>query len=139
MIKYAKKISDKDNVVTAVADCVAGDEVTVKFQGKETSYTCNQDVPFGHKIAIVEIPKDGRLVKYGEEIGSASSDIRVGDWVHTHNVVDDYKCLDAEGKPLPGQEGLIGSPGPKAPPSVRAMRSGHAPHAHWVKRKLLCC
>ena len=104
MTKYAKKINDKDNVVTAVSDCVAGDEVTVKFQGDETSYICNQDVPFGHKIAIVEVPKGGRLVKYGEEIGSASSDIKVGDWVHTHNVVDDYKCLDAQGNPLPGQQ-----------------------------------
>ncbi|WP_461211420.1 UxaA family hydrolase [Desulfocurvus sp. DL9XJH121] len=105
MIKYAKQINEKDNVVTAVSDCVAGDEVTVKFQGREARYTCNQDVPFGHKIAIAEIPTGGRLVKYGEEIGSASSAIKVGDWVHTHNVVDDYMCLDADGNPLPGQEG----------------------------------
>lgn len=104
MTKYAKKIDASDNVVTAVADCVAGDEVTVKFQGGEERYTCNQDVPFGHKIAVVAIPKGGRLVKYGEEIGSASCDIAKGDWVHTHNVVDDYKCLDKDGSPLPGQE-----------------------------------
>lgn len=100
----AKKINAKDNVVTAVSDCVAGDEVTVKFEGAETVYVCNQDVPFGHKIATVDIPKGSRLVKYGEEIGTASSDIKVGDWVHIHNVLDDYKCLDAEGNPLPGQE-----------------------------------
>ena len=104
MVKYAKKINESDNVVTAVVDCAAGDEVTVLFQGDEQTYACNQDVPFGHKIATVDIPKGGRLVKYGEEIGSASCDIQKGDWVHTHNVVDDYKCLDKDGNPLPGQE-----------------------------------
>ncbi|WP_461211403.1 UxaA family hydrolase [Desulfocurvus sp. DL9XJH121] len=103
MTKYAKQIDEKDNVVTALSECAAGDEVVVKFKGGETSYTCNQDVPFGHKIAIADVPKDGRVVKYGEEIGSASSDIKVGDWVHTHNVVDGYLCLDADGNPLPGQ------------------------------------
>ena len=103
MTKYAKQISEKDNVVTAVSDCVAGETLTVKFGGEEKGYACNQDVPFGHKIAIVEVAKGARLVKYGEEIGTASEDIKVGDWVHTHNVIDDYLCLDKDGKPLPGQ------------------------------------
>ena len=104
MTKYAKQINAKDNVVTAVSDCRAGDEVVVQFEGVSTSYICNQDVPFGHKIAIDDIPRGGRLVKYGEEIGSATTSIGKGDWVHTHNVIDDYKCLDKDGNPLPGQE-----------------------------------
>ena len=104
MTKYAKLIDEKDNVVTVVADCVAGDELTVKFKGKETNYTCNHDIPFGHKIAIVDIRKGDKIMKYGEAIGSASQDVRKGDWVHTHNVKDDYKVLDKEGNPLPGQE-----------------------------------
>ena len=104
MTKYAKQIDAKDNVVTAVGDLAKGEEVTVKFQGKETRYTCNQEVPFGHKIAIQDIPKDGHVFKYGEAIGSATQDIAVGDWVHVHNVRDDYMCLDKDGKPLPGQE-----------------------------------
>jgi len=104
MTKYAKMITEKDNVVTVLTDCVAGDEVTVKFQGKETSYTCNQDVPFGHKIAITDIAKGDKIIKYGEAIGSASQDIKKGYWVHIHNVRDDYKCLDKDGNPLPGQD-----------------------------------
>jgi len=104
MTKYAKRISDTDNVVTAVADCTAGDEVTVKYKGSETKYKCNQDVPFGHKIATGDISKGAVVIKYGETIGSASQDIKKGDWVHTHNVKDDYKCLDKDGNPLPGQE-----------------------------------
>jgi len=104
MTKYAKKIAQTDNVVTAVSDCKAGDPVTIKFKGEETRCTCNQDVPFGHKIAIVNIDKDSKIIKYGEPIGRASKDILKGDWVHTHNVEDDYKCLDKDGHPLPGQE-----------------------------------
>ena len=103
MPKYAKKIKGSDNVVTAVSDLAAGEEVVVVFEGAEASYRCNQDVPFGHKIAIVEIPAGNKVVKYGETIGSAIEDIKVGDWVHVHNVKDDYLCLDKDGKPLPGQ------------------------------------
>ena len=104
MTKYAKKIAETDNVITAVVDCKAGDEVTSKFDGQESKYTCNQDVPFGHKIAITDLNKGDKIIKYGEEIGSASKEIKMGDWVHTHNLKDDYKCLDKDGKPLPGQE-----------------------------------
>jgi altronate dehydratase small subunit len=104
MPKYAKLIDEKDNVATAVADCSAGDTLTVKFKGKESHYSCNQDMPFGHKIAIVDIKKGQKIMKYGEAIGSASQDIKKGDWVHTHNVKDDYKVLDKQGNPLPGQE-----------------------------------
>ena len=55
MTKYGKLIDQSDNVITVVADCNAGDPVTVKFQGQEFTYTCNQEVPYGHKVARVEI------------------------------------------------------------------------------------
>jgi altronate dehydratase len=103
MTKYAKLIADNDNVITAVVDCKAGDEVHVRRGGKETTYTCNQDIPFGHKIAIAEIKKGYNVIKYGEKIGVAEKHIKLGDWVHTHNVRDDYLCIDKQGKPLPGQ------------------------------------
>ena len=104
MAKYAKLIDEKDNVATAVADCVAGDDLTIKLGGKETHYTCNQDIPFGHKIVLSDIQRGNEIIKYGEAIGSASQDIQKGDWVHTHNTKDDYKVLDKQGNPLPGQE-----------------------------------
>lgn len=100
---YAKLISDSDNVVTVLADCKAGDNVTVRCGGKETIYTCNQDIPFGHKIAIAKMKKGDSVIKYGEKIGVAMKDIKIGDWVHTHNLLDDYVCRDKNGKPLPGQ------------------------------------
>ena len=104
MKKYAKKISVKDNVVTAVNDFKAGEEVTVLFKNSKNVYKCNQDIPFGHKVAIMQIAKGDKIIKYGEAIGKASVDIMTGDWVHIHNVKDDYMCLDKEGNPLPGQD-----------------------------------
>ena len=104
MTRYAKLIHQDDNVVTVVADCKAGDQVVVKFPEKEFMYTCNQDVPYGHKVARTDILKGSPIIKYGEAIGSAMQDIHQGDWVHIHNVRDDYKCLDRDGIPLPGQE-----------------------------------
>ena len=104
MAKSAKLINGNDNVVTVVADCTAGDEVTVCFEKREATYKCNQDVPFGHKVAICDIGRGESVIKYGAAIGSATQDIRRGDWVHIHNLKDDYKVLDKEGNPLPGQE-----------------------------------
>ena len=104
MTKYAKLIDQKDNVATAVADCVAGETLTIRFKGTESQYECNHAIAFGHKIAVVDIKNGERVVKYGEAIGAASQDIKKGDWVHTHNVKDDYKVLDKEGTPLPGQD-----------------------------------
>ena len=114
MTRYAKLIDQNDNVITVVTDCDAGDRITVKFQGQEFTYTCNQKVPYGHKVARVEIKEGGPVVKYGEAIGRASRDIAQGDWVHTHNVRDDYKCLDRHGNPLPGQEDEPACPRPSA-------------------------
>ncbi len=104
MTKYAKRIEAADNVVTVLAPCVKGDEVVVNENGGRQVYVCNQDVPFGHKIAAAGIGRGKRVVKYGETIGRASRDIKKGDWVHTHNIVDDYLCLDKSGRPLPGQK-----------------------------------
>jgi altronate dehydratase small subunit len=100
MAKLAKQISDKDNVVTALADIVAGEEVEWKSMGRDMKCRCNQDIPFGHKVAIQDIDKGDKIVKYGESLGSATQDIKKGDWVHIHNVKDDYVVLDKDGRPL---------------------------------------
>jgi len=63
MPKLAKLINDKDNVVTALADIAAGEEVILRSKGKEIKYKCNQDIPFGHKIAIEYIKNGDKIVK----------------------------------------------------------------------------
>ena len=75
-------ITKKDNVAVALKDLKKGSVVKVD------SDTLNvlDDIPTGHKIALVDIPKDGEVIKYGEVIGKATQDIKKGMWVHVHNV-----------------------------------------------------
>jgi len=93
MKKYAKQIDPMDNVATCVADVSAGDEVFVKNTNREVSYKANTDIQFGHKIAVKEIKTGEFILKYGTAIGKATKDIKVGDWVHTHNVLDHYEVV----------------------------------------------
>ena len=46
----------------------------------------NDSIPAGHKYALCDIKKGEYVIKYGEIIGRATADIKVGEWVHTHNV-----------------------------------------------------
>lgn len=45
-----------------------------------------RDIPAGHKVALTDIPEGGAVIKYGHPIGRATRNIRMGEWVHTHNL-----------------------------------------------------
>ena len=40
------------------------------------------EIPAGHKFAIKDVKKGEYVIKYGEIIGRAKTDIKKGDWVH---------------------------------------------------------
>lgn len=44
------------------------------------------NIDLGHKIAIKQIVKGQPIIKYGEVIGIAITDINVGSHVHIHNI-----------------------------------------------------
>lgn len=46
----------------------------------------NSVVPFGHKIALCDIKQGEKIIKYGHPIGYATTDIKSGSHVHTHNI-----------------------------------------------------
>lgn len=80
-------INEMDNVATAVVDALSkGDEVVTNGQLQDLRLKANQDIAYGHKIAIKAIAKGDTVYKYGLSIGSATQDIKVGDHVHVHNV-----------------------------------------------------
>ncbi|MEJ2037181.1 MAG: altronate dehydratase family protein, partial [Maritimibacter sp.] len=45
-----------------------------------------QDIPRGHKIATAQIAKGEFVLRYGQIIGQAKTDIAPGDHVHVHNL-----------------------------------------------------
>ncbi len=44
------------------------------------------DVSNGHKYAVRDIAKGENIIKYGQPIGHATTDIKAGDHVHSHNL-----------------------------------------------------
>lgn len=82
----AIRTSLQDNVAIAATVIPKGVTVTILGNGKVVT---NQEVPPGHKIALVPIPRGADIIRYGEVICSAKEDIRAGDWVHVHNTISD--------------------------------------------------
>ena len=58
------------------------------IETKEGKVVVGDQIPTGHKLAIITIPSGGMVIKYGEEIGEATTRIEPGDHVHIHNVRD---------------------------------------------------
>ncbi len=79
-------LSDKDNVATTMEDIEAGAEVAVRLGGEVTSIEALEKIPFGFKVAVADIAKGTHVLKYGQSIGIASSDIKSGELVHIHNL-----------------------------------------------------
>lgn len=84
----ALKVDDLDNVATIFASgIVDGSQVEVRDKrGHTRAVRVHGDVPYGHKIALKDIAKGQAIIKYGQSIGTASRDIREGDYVHIHNL-----------------------------------------------------
>lgn len=76
------KIHSKDNVAVALCPLPAGRKLTVDSQ----ELVLAEDIPQGHKFALSDIAEGGRVIKYGSPIGFAKEPIKVGSWIHTHNL-----------------------------------------------------
>jgi altronate hydrolase len=95
-----------DSVCVAARDLSAG--ATVEFPAGRLQLL--EDVRQGHKIARTRIQSGAPLLKWGQTIGSATSQIEPGQWVHTHNVAigalaQDYEkstAVPADPPPLTG-------------------------------------
>jgi len=76
------RIHPADNVAVAVSALKQGETVTAA--GK--NIMVRQDIPAGHKMAIVPIAAGEDVIKYGFPIGQATVAVQPGEWMHTHNV-----------------------------------------------------
>jgi altronate dehydratase small subunit len=80
-------VDQKDNVATALRALEEGDLVQAGASDSAVSLTVQQPIPFGHKVALTDIERGQPVIKYGDEIGLATSKILAGEHVHVHNVV----------------------------------------------------
>lgn len=76
------KVSDNDNVITCLRALAKGEEIIL--EGK--TYVVKEEIPQFHKMAIENIKKGAQVYKYGQVIGTATNDIREGDYAHAHNI-----------------------------------------------------
>ncbi len=88
-----------DNVEIALADLKTGAELS------QSSVTLTVPVARGHKVAIRPIAAGQSVLRYGQIIGVATTDIKPGDHVHTHNLgMSDHRQnhdFSKDAKPLP--------------------------------------
>ena len=80
---------EKDNVGVVVIettkkgqDCnawIMENDKSVKIQSKN-------EIPLGHKIAMIDFKEGDTILKYGHDIGKVVKDIKKGEHVHVHNV-----------------------------------------------------
>ncbi|WP_420415548.1 UxaA family hydrolase [Roseibium sp.] len=69
-----------DNVVIALRDLQKGERAS------STEVTVREPIAPGHKIARFTIPKGAFVIRYGQIIGQAKTDIEIGEHVHTQNL-----------------------------------------------------
>ena len=76
------KINENDNV--AVALDVIPENTTVDVG--DTKITTVMEIPAGHKFALVDMPEQTPVIKYGFRIGNTIAAVKAGEWIHTHNL-----------------------------------------------------
>jgi galactarate dehydratase len=69
-------------------------------------------VPQGHKVALIDLPADGAVLRYGIPIGYALKDIPAGSWVHERLLkmpsareLDNLPIATVQPQPMPPLEG----------------------------------
>lgn len=83
----AFQIHAADNVATLLGDA----EHSVSLRGEATGdVTLLRPIALGHKVAVADIAAGAAVVKFGIPIGTASTAIVRGDWVHLHNCTSGF-------------------------------------------------
>lgn len=76
------KVHSRDSVAVALAPLDAGRTIDVGG----LSVTLRQDIPSGHKFALMDIAEGDEVLRYGFPFGRATAPIAPGEHVHSHNV-----------------------------------------------------
>lgn len=79
-------MDEGDNVGIMKKPANAGQKVGPVSQDDDELITLKDDIPFGFKVAIRDIQKGDKIIKFGEAIGIASVAITKGEMVHVHNI-----------------------------------------------------
>ncbi|MFX1586729.1 MAG: UxaA family hydrolase [Promethearchaeota archaeon] len=79
-------MNPEDNCATALENVSKARVIEIN----QNLIKLSQEIPMGHKFALIDINKGELIKKYGEIIGIATQNIKAGDWIHTHNIKSHY-------------------------------------------------
>ncbi|MCU0787354.1 MAG: UxaA family hydrolase [Verrucomicrobia bacterium] len=85
MVPRCFQIHPDDNVATALDPLPAG-PVQLLGESAPGPILATGPTQTGHKIAVLAMEPGDPVRKFGSVIGEATKSIRVGDWVHLHNM-----------------------------------------------------
>jgi altronate dehydratase small subunit len=91
-------IKEQDNVATALRDIRIGEEAVVSVGSQRLVFRIHELIPYGHKFAIAPIERGEEVIKYGEVIGRATSNIGPGFHAHVQNIESLRGRGDLEGR-----------------------------------------
>jgi (2R)-sulfolactate sulfo-lyase subunit alpha len=80
--------SPKDNVAVAVIEGLrGGTQAFGVVTENDTTFevAVKQDIPIGHKVALIDLKAGDTAIKYGQDIGKIVKDVAKGEHVHVHN------------------------------------------------------
>jgi (2R)-sulfolactate sulfo-lyase subunit alpha len=81
--------SPKDNVaVVVVEDLKAGTKAfgVVTEDNSTFSVDVKDDIPIGHKVALIDLADKDTVIKYGQDVGRMVASAGKGHHVHTQNM-----------------------------------------------------
>jgi altronate dehydratase small subunit len=93
-MQKALVIDEKDTVAVMIESVKKGETVVFVLNNESREITAISDIKIYHKIAVQAMKKSEPVVKYGEHIGVAGTDIAVGEHVHEHNVESHRENLE---------------------------------------------
>jgi len=76
------RLLPQDNVGVALVRIPTG--ATLRLE--DGSLLPCQEVPAGHKLALVDMPEKALVIKYGQVIGETTRPVQRGEHVHLHNL-----------------------------------------------------
>ena len=88
------RLSERDNVLIVTAPIAAGD----RFVIDDEAVHAGTDLPLGFKVAATDLEEGTIAIRYGMPIGKATTAIRRGELVHTHNLESLYMRTHARGE-----------------------------------------
>ena len=80
--------NEKDLVGVVTQDIIDGEEVEGVYMDTHNKIKLKaiSPIPLGHKIALKDIKQNELVIEYGEPIGKATANIKMGEHVHTNNL-----------------------------------------------------